>query len=271
MTDRTDYSRRQLLASAGTLGIAGVGIGRYRSGSSGTERDYTHATFASSNGPHVRVAWYSTYNGTLQTGSPVTDDEWNYDDTDSYVDGVEDHVDGPIVNVSNLLPGDSGAVSIGLLVADGENGDPASIWVRRRFQDDQGASSPLANVVDVNLWYDTGLFGVGGCAGADAGSFGEPLVEGTLATPEHVSGMNGTLDEGLQLDPGFFDNSCLDPGTTLCLGFTWNVDVGVGNTYEGTNGPVELQGSSTEFTLEFRAVDCGFGAEIGNPFDGEEQ
>ena len=303
-TNRLNVHRRRLLAAAGAAGIAGVGFGRTQASVSGHSPDYAGATYAASNGPRLRVAWYSTYNGERQSASPTDGEAWDHEAIGRYVDGVEEALTGPVIDVPNLLPGDAGTLSVGLLVegagerpggsdddwADGgwdragesddptsgiggddrrandaspddersvesspTEGPPTSVWLRRRLSD-----GGLADAVDVELWYDDGLFGVGGCRGAEAGRYGRPIVEGTLANPETVPDANGTFEEGFELDPGLFDSSCLAPGDRLCLGFSWSVPRGIGNEY---------QGAATTFALDFRAVDCEQSSATGNPFE----
>ncbi|GAB3411914.1 hypothetical protein GCM10027435_04130 [Haloparvum alkalitolerans] len=251
--DEFRFSRRQLLASASVVGAAGLGFARGNRRVSGTDPSYPNVTYAATQGPSLRVGWHATYDDgreedPLRSVSPGTD-EWSHGDTDAYANELdEDGPAGPVIDFGDVVPGDSGTLSVGLYVdADSE---PGTVWVRRTL----AGESALASAVDVELWYDTGLFGVGGCRGADASGFGEPVVTGTLAAPETTLAATGTFDEGLRLDPGLASARCLEPGERLCLGFSWALDENVGNAY---------QGAGTQFALEFGAVGCDF---AGNPF-----
>ena len=241
-TIRPDPDRRRVLASLGAVGLGTYGFMSVRS--SGSDGPYTNYTYAESHGPTLRVAWYSTYNGALLSAAPVADEDWEFESTDEYVDGVTETLGGPVVDVSNLLPGDSGTLSVGLLA---ESAD-ARVWMRLRTDD---VSAPLAEAIEVSTWYDTGIFGINGCQGAENGIQFDRLAEGTLAD-------FGALSEGVQLNPGLLDNSVLPEGNRLCLALAWAFPTGHGNA---------LQGTAAGFDLEFRAVDA---ADPNDPFAGEE-
>lgn len=246
------FSRRELLASASVVGTAGLGFARGNRQMSGSTPTYPNVTYAATQGPSLRVGWHATYDdgagSSRYSVSPGTD-EWDHTNTDGYVDELdEDGPTGPVIEFDDVVPGDSGTLSVGLLVE--ESSEPGTVWARRVLAGD-GA---LASAVDIQLWYDTGIFGIGGCQGAEAGTFGEPVVTGTLAEPETSLAATGNIRTGLRLDPGVTASRCLDPGERLCLGFSWEIDEAVGNAYQGTG---------TTFALEFGAVGCDF---EGNPF-----
>ncbi len=249
------FSRRQLLASASVVGAAGLGVARGNRRVSGTDPAYPNVTYAATQGPSLQVGWHATYDdgregNPLRSVSPGTD-EWDHANTDAYADELDaDGPAGPVIDFDDVVPGDSGTLSVGLYVEP--DSEPGTVWVRRTL----AGGGALATAVDVALWYDTGLFGVGGCRGAEESGFGEPVVSGTLAQPETALAATGTFDAGLRLDPGLASARCLTPGERLCLGFAWSIDERVGNAY---------QGAGTRFALEFGAVSCDF---EGNPFDG---
>lgn len=238
-----DPDRRRVLAGLSAVGLGAYGLTSVRG--SGSDSPYTNYTYAESHGPMLRVAWYSTYNGELVSGTPTDDGEWAFDATDEYVDGVVETLDGPVVDVSNLLPGDSGTLSVGLFA---ESTD-ARVWMRLRTDD--SAPTPLAEALDIAVWYDTGIFGVGGCRGAENGVRFETIVDGTFADV-------GALSSGIELNPGVFDNGVIPEGEKRCLAVAWALPLDAGN---------HLQGSNTRFDLEFRAVDT---ADPNDPFAGEE-
>jgi len=248
MKDRRfpDPTRRHLLTSVGVAGVGAYGFLRLRGASTATPPDqYTNYTIADTDGPRLIVGWYSTYNGALLSGSPLDDTEWDANATDSYVDDVATVLaDDPAVDVDNLLPGDSGTLSIGLF-ADSE---PVRVWARLGSTD----SGPLSEAVSIEAWYDTGIFGVGGCQGAEAGPSFDPITDSgaTLADP-------GALVDGVEINPGAFDNGVLEAGQRVCVALAWKLPETAGN---------ELQNTAVGFDLQFAAV-AADGIDAGtNPF-----
>jgi len=241
MTKRDIHiTRREALAGVGAVGFATAGIARGRS--TGSWSGYTNYTYAESTGPRLLVGWRGTYNGDLVVEGPT--------DPDEFVDGI-DEVDGEVrlVNADNVLPEDHGTASVGLRAEDA----PARVWMKL-----EAASNDLADRIEIETRYDTGLFGVGGCVGAENDPRGATIAAGPLSAPETVPAANGDLLSGVELDPGIFDNSCLDEEEGLCLAFTWDLPTGQGNVGSG---------QSAAFSLRFRATDC---ADPNNPFDSSE-
>ena len=284
MTNRskTELKRRTLLAGIGGLGVAGIGYGQFRTVN--RQRAYTHYTYAQpdgtarengrgpiaisdAEGPRIRVSWYSTYNGHLLTGTPTTTtisgEEWDYDTEDGYVADV----DGPVIHVDNVLPGDSGTASIGLRAEEAD----ARVWLRISASCDDAETTgddcpslrenPLANAIETELWYDTGIFGLFGCQGAEESSFGEPIAEGVLAEMPTANGVDGSVSEGLELIPGVLNNSVLEEGDRLCLALAWGFPTDIENVND-------LQGASVAFDVEFRAVAAD---DPNNPFAVENE
>jgi len=241
MTKRDIHiTRREALAGVGAVGFATAGIASGRS--TGSWNDYTNYTYAASTGPRLLVGWRGTYNGDLVIEGPT--------DPDEFVDGIDDF-DGEVrlVDADNVLPKDHGTASVGLIA---EN-DPARVWMKL-----EAASNDLADRIEIETRYDTGLFGIGGCVGAENDPRGAAIAAGPLSAPETVPSANGDLLTGVELDPGIFDNSCLGTDESLCLAFTWDVPTGQGNVGSG---------ESAAFALRFRATDC---ADPNNPFDPAE-
>lgn len=233
-------SRRQLLASVGAIGVAGLGV--RRATVTADAPAYTNYTYAMSDGgPRLRVAWYSTYNGQIVNEIPADDgSEPIVGDDDptppgAYVDGYDPETYGPLVSHANVLPGDSGTIAIGLFAEEMD----ARIQLLPTVTGDLGA------VVDVAFWYDTGLFGIGGCAGTDTIP-ADPDLETTLAAFGETYGPDATDSGGFPLRDGFDD--CLAAGDRLCLGIAWRIDESVTN---------EWQGRGVEFELAVRAEQCG--------------
>lgn len=232
--------------SVGAAGVGAYGFLRFRGVSTaGPDTRYTNYTLAETHGPAILVGWYSTYNGDLRSGSPTDGDEWEFNSTAEYIDDVEVVLaDHPAVDVSNVLPGDSGTLSVGLFVnSDSESG---RIWMRL-----ERGRGPLSEAIGIRMWYDTGIFGIGGCQGAENGMPIDTITpeNATLADP-------GALADGIEINPGIFDNGRIDPGDRICVALAWTLPVDVGN---------DLQNTSTLFALEFVVTNAD---DPTNPFEG---
>ncbi|TYT63835.1 hypothetical protein [Natrialba swarupiae] len=252
MTQRIpNITRRRLLASTGTAGIAVLAGLSFRPATvSGDTPPYTDTTYAQTDvdGLSLRVAWHSTYNDRTVSASLDSSDgrtvpghtepnETGQDPSDGFTDGGNAETHGPLIAASNVLPGDSGTIAIGLFA---ERMDA-------RVRLIPTVSGRLSEIVDIALWYDTGLFGIGGCRGSETIP-DDPAFESTLAAFGETYGqaIDGTTGDGLALRNGV--RSCLPEGERLCLGFAWKIDESVGN---------EWQGESLEFGLAFAAESCG--------------
>lgn len=239
-------SRRRLL---GVIGAAGVGA--FAGGTALTRRvtsappPYTHYTYAASNedGPQLRVAWYSTYNGTVTNVEPSNGTAWTAAESpdSAYVESYEADVYGPLVSEENVLPGDSGGISIGLVP---EEMDARIQLLVTGADHETPVSGNLSEVVDVTLWYDTGIFGIGGCTGAT-----EPPGEGAITlTLEEFGDRYGPRPDSPENDQPLLLRDCLPEGERLCIGFAWRIDESVTNEYAD---------ETVGFGLEFRAEECG--------------
>lgn len=235
----THLTRREALAGVGAVGFVTLGAASGRSTGSWNEySDYTYAQSDSTSSWDLLVGWRRTENGTV-VGSSPTDSE---DDVAS--DGIR------LVDIDNTLPGDTGTASVGLQLDDPEETVPEGVrvWLQvvPDIDDSDPASVALAERVSLDLRYDTGLLGIGGCGGADGNfmNYGEQIESGTLAELD-----GSALADGIELDGG-----CLTTGERRCLIFTWEFDADGGNAG---------QGGSVDFDLSFAADECG---NEGNPF-----
>lgn len=283
MTSRSRHlSRRQILAGVGTVGLvtAGAGLGRGVRG----DPPYTHYTYAQEQaaGPDLLVAWYETYNG-----DPVSPPDRSSPGLEPTNESFEDaaasgafadelgpifQTRGPVVDLPNVVPGDSGTLLVGLTVATGSG----AVWFRphlpaelpdgtRNFAengrtepeveagDGSDGTGELQDVLELTVWYDTGVLN-SGIAGACNGSQdpGEiVLASGTLVDVAEQ------LADGVRLQTELF-GSCLDPDEPRCLGVRWTVPAAAGNV---------VQTDSVRFDLQFVATACG--EPTTNPFGGE--
>ncbi|QFU84638.1 hypothetical protein [Natronorubrum aibiense] len=237
MTQRTTtITRRKLLGGVGTAGLVTLGFrGATVTGDTPEYTNYTYAQTEGNDGPRLRVAWYSTYNDRMVNAAPIVNETaWTAGDApaDAYIDGYDAATDGPLIEASNVLPGDTGTISLGLLAEDMDT----------RIRLVPTVSGDLSEVVDVALWYDTGLFGIGGCTGTGAIP-DDPDIESSLSEFGETYGP-GT--DGLRLRNGF--GNCLAKGDRLCLGFAWTISESATN---------EWQNQSLEFELAVGAEQCG--------------
>jgi hypothetical protein len=223
------------------VGAAGVGA---FTGGSGLARSftsappsYTHYTYAASDtdGPQLRVAWYSTYNGAVISRTPGDETGQNDADTPEYTESYDIDTHGPLVAEENLLPGDSGGISVGLLA---EEMDARIQLLVTGDEPGTTVSGRLGEVIDVTMWSDTGIFGIGGCTGSL-----EPPDNGTTTMSLAEFSRQYGPDGGDQL----LLRDCLPEGERFCLGFAWHIDESVTSDFTS---------ESTAFGLSFQAEQC---------------
>ncbi|MEF8818829.1 MAG: hypothetical protein V5A31_10195 [Haloferacaceae archaeon] len=284
---QTPITRRQVLAGLGAVGLVAAGPRLVRAARG--EPAFTRYTLAQSTtgGPDLRIAWYETYNGDYQedsgrfTGGPgLQPTNSSFDaaaEAGRFVDTTADAEGeavgaGAVVDLGNVMPGDEGAVVVGLL-ADAAD---ATVWFRLRLDatpenglvepertagDATDAVGELQDAVRVALWYDDST--LGGCNGETDGSEGFVTslsslgdLDGTLADVADATESDEPADEGVRLDFDLLGSGCLPANTQRCVGFRWAVPASVAN---------EVQTDGVSFALEFATVPCG---EATNPFTG---
>lgn len=239
---QTQLNRRNLLAGigAGALGLAtfaGIPI------VTAPTNSYTQYTYAEPEAL-LRVAWYETYNGDVlevQNASTETNASVVLDPEESPT-YVED-VDGPVISLGNVLPGDEGTLVLGVRAEDA----PADVRVFPRLSatDENGVLEPervagdatsdlgeLQDALFVEVWEDSSP--LGGCDGR-RGLGDEGVFSGTL---QGLSDEYG--EDGIEL-------GCLDRGENRCLGLAWYFDA----TSEDT------QTDSVSFDVACEATSCG--------------
>lgn len=217
------FTRRRLLASAGLGGA--VFVGAKTTAVVRERNEYAQKTSAHTveDGPRLRIEWTTEYNGRVLNDEPTDGDP-------SLAEAR-----GPILDHSNVLPGDEGRVELSLR-ADGSDVKP---WLRVRLV--SGDEGGLADAVSATMWYDTGIFGIGGCSGRIDAPGNRLLASGSLAD------VFETLGDGVELRPTTLGGTCLDERRRLCLGFAWELPLGVSNA---------LQGESVSFAFDFGVTDC---------------
>ncbi len=220
-------SRRRLLGSAALAGATSVaGLAALTSDAVA----YQSSTTVGSD-PSVRVDWRETYNGAV-------------------VDRGDDS-NGPVLDVGNAQPGDSGTVAFRVtpdtdqnarvwfslaLTANSENGRNEP---ERSAGDATGDRGELADALDVAVWYDTGSLGVlglGGCDG-DRDAAETTLVNGSLVEADEA------LADGVPLG-----GDCIASDGGVCVGVSWSLPAETGN---------RIQGDSVATSLSFTVGSCG--------------
>jgi predicted ribosomally synthesized peptide with SipW-like signal peptide len=184
---------------------------------------------------------------------------------------VPQDLDGPILDLDDVKPGDSGAISFSLHLFD----NPGYIWLNGGLvearenghtepegsdPDTGGASDEVATTLNndvelldeirVTVWYDTD-----GDAEVDAG---EPVLLGGNADPtanptlRQVLGLLSTGD-GVPLagdadtDAGAAGRACFENSTTYYVGFRWELPVDHAN---------RIQSDGVTFDVGFYAEQC---------------
>jgi hypothetical protein len=248
---RAGLTRRKLLAgvSLGAIGVV-TGASALVDGSPPTYRKYTYAA-TQEDREALRVAWYEKYNGeTLesQNGTPTA----NVSDTldPNVLPYYVDDAPGPVIQIENVLPGDSGSLHVGLqAVAD----DPVTITMTGSLDtnDENGYTEPerragdssepgeLGAQVQAKTWADTGinfLGGMGACNGSQEAVGERTIAEGSLEDTLSTLADGVTLVECLGTDV-----------ETFCVGFDWNLPKETGN---------QVQTDEVTFSVEFTPSLC---------------
>jgi hypothetical protein len=281
MTQRSRFTRRKVLASIGAVGL--VTSGASLVGAMRGEPPYTHYTYAQTadGNPNLQIAWYETYkeNGSFELQERSSDDldatNESFEDAATAGEFVDDesadYVDtGPVVSFSDVMPGDEGKVIVGLLTTD----QPADVWflpeapVDSYLENDHIEPEIAANdttpgegelqtALEIDVWYDDGVLGFGGCNGVR--DPGESLVGDDRGT---VSGTLADVYERFALDSdttGIRLFQCLETGENRCVTVHWRLPEDTGN---------HVQTDSVEFNLRFAATPCL--DEPTSPFEGGE-
>lgn len=231
----TERSRRRFLGLVTGVGATAVGFGAF------TDRGvaYTNdATMTTEAGIDLQVAWRAEYNGAV-------------------VESRDDPEALPLA-LGNVLPGDSGALSFRVALADSEPGaatvtatfdntdaDGAPVNAengRNQPELEAGDTTPhegeLLDAIRARVWADVGVLGVsflGACDGdADAT---EVIASGSLRD------VLAEFRDGVPVSRG----GCLSAEEAACVGLEWWVDASTGN---------QIQGDSVDLSLAFTATEC---------------
>lgn len=222
------FTRRRLLSTAAigtSVSVAGVGL------TSSDAVAYQSSTTMGSE-PSVRVNWRETYNG-------------------SVVEAGDETADGPVLNIGNAQPGDSGSLAFQVtpetsngaanvrfsLSLDGNNENGRN-EPERSAGDTTADRGELGDALVVAAWYDTGSFGVAGLGGCD----------GDLDAAETVLVDGSLVDADAALaDSVSLGGECLEGNSAACVGISWSLPASVGN---------RIQGDSVDVSLHFTVESC---------------
>ena len=238
-------TRRKMLRNLGIAGFSASGLVLFTSDRT-TGNTYAQE-MQTSNPEEIRVAWTERYNGT-ELEADGTDDRSEY---------------GPVIDLGNVLPGDSGSLSVRVEPeGDGDNGAEYSLSMRMNLDSiaENGITEPerkggpdsdpdttpnvgeLQDEIQVTVGYDSGVLGTSllACDGSlSIGEFGE-IASGSLAD------VASTLEDGISLDPPM-QNACFAPDEGACVVLAWDLPESVGNS---------VQTDSVRFDLAFGSEAC---------------
>lgn len=249
------YNRRTVLAAIGSAGALTLGSSFLTS----RRPSYTKYTYAQTgdDGLRLSVSWYEICNGEFQEATNGSTEQNVTTVTDpAQAPFYVPEAPGPIITLGNVLPGDSGAVVIGLLAEEVPSETAGmDVWFRPDLtsnlengvnepelkawaEDDTGdgtSDGELADSLIVQFFQDNGLFG--GCDGQNG------ILEQSLTEKTSLSAAFTAIEDGVDLtDP------CLEEGERRCIGFTWELPGDVGNA---------VQSDSVAFDFQFEGVECG--------------
>jgi len=222
------FTRRRLLSSA-AIGTA-ASVTSLAVVSSDAVAYQSSTTVGSD--PELRLEWQETYN-------------------DSVVDAGNETADGPVLDIGNAQPGDSGTLAFRVAPETGDAGASARFSLSLTGNHENDRNEPelaagdmtadrgeLADALEVSAWYDTGSFGVSGLGGCDGDldTAETTLVDGSLVDAD------AALSEGVPLG-----DDCLGPDSTACVGISWSLPKSAGNL---------IQGDSVETSLSFTVEPC---------------
>lgn len=263
----TPSSRRQVLAGVGCLGAGSVGS-RFLFRTDSDVRYTQYTTVTGDDGDRVRVAWRETYNGERR-GSDGSDAPATVgpDESPAYVGDAS----GPAIDLSDVVPGDTGRLAVGLRAEDGDDWTPSAVWLRTALIEDceNGVTEPearssgedeprgrrdceaepgigtgeLGSGLRVGIWRDDGPLDA--CDGRRT-----PVAEPYLASGSARAVFTGPLADGIRAV------DCLPRDERSCLAVEWSLPGETGN---------HVQTDSAAFALELATTGC----DAGTPFGGE--
>lgn len=233
----TPFTRRRLLTSLGTVGVAGA------LGGTGTlallnDDESMRGNAITAGELDLDVGWFEWYNGEQQDCDFVGDNP------------------GPIFDLDDVKPGDRGEASVMVHVAE----NPAYLWLGgglrsdadnglvepERAVDDTASEGELADAIEATVWYDDD-------ANRTLDADEREITSGTLAD------VLDALDAGIALDGdrSTSGRDCYEPSRTQYVGVEWELPRTVDN---------RVQSDSVTFDLKVYARQCRHADGSNNPF-----
>jgi len=308
MTDDFELTRRKALAALGTIGVASAGAGLGTSAYFSDQETFENNQLTAGE-LDMKVSWAEHYsdwsedeaafarmedgdlvvedregfmNATFQEGFP--DDETraaiesgDADPCEELAD-VPDDLDSPVIELSDVKPGDFGEVTFDFALCD----NPGYVWLNGGLLDesengltepeaddpDEGSGVELADEIRVTVWYDDGdnvledpetivtdrEFGDTPISSSVAVSGDDRIVaQGTLREVlTQLSVENGIPLDGL---PNTEGRDCYTNSPTVhYIGFAWELPVDHAN---------EIQSDSVTFDLGFYTEQCRHNDGVG--------
>ena len=235
-----DTRRRQLLAAVGGFGALAT-VSQLGQDFLSESPEFTYYTYAATSEDLeeeiLQVAWYEEYNGQTverQGGGSETNASTvlDPDEDPAYVPDAA----GPVISISNVLPGDSGRLVVGLRATEDVRIDVAASVTSTdngQVEPEPNGQGELDDAIQAELWHDTGsVFGLGGCDGNNG--IGDQSID-TGSIGEVLGGLDRTLVD------------CLEAESRRCMGLDWSLPATTGN---------EAQSDGMGFDLVFRARSC---------------
>ncbi len=254
------FTRRQLLAGIGAGSLGGGMLLRRQE----PPFRFTYAAPTDdTNDSTLRVAWYETYNGAFLENQAGTDDGFNESlDPAQQPESVTEAStviaeSGPVLGLSNVLPGDAGTLVVGLEVTESATPEPVDVWFQGSVTEDaengrNGAEAAAGDVTTdlgeldeeatVEVWMDESP--LGSCDGLR--NFDETLRRPLVAKAPFATALGPSSDVASETGRKLFD-SCLEPGTRRCIALSWELPPDASN---------RAQGDSFVFDFAFAAGPC---------------
>jgi len=324
MTDDFELTRRKALAAMGTIGVASAGAGLGTSAYFSDQETFENNQLTAGE-LDMKVSWAEHYSdwsedeaefAHMEDGELVVDDREGFmdatlreqypdDETRAAIDSgetdpcealadVPDDLDSPVIELSDVKPGDFGEVTFDFALCD----NPGYVWLNGGLLDenengltepeaddpDEGPGVELADEIQVTVWYDSGNnvledpetivtdreFGDTPISSAVAVSGDDRIVaQGTLREVlTQLSVENGIPLDGL---PNTEGRDCYtDTPTVHYIGFAWELPVDHANEIQSDSVTFDL-GFYTEQCRHNDGVDLATGLDAYYPLDGNAE
>ncbi|AXG06593.1 hypothetical protein DU500_09220 [Haloplanus rubicundus] len=309
MTDDFELTRRKALAALGTIGVASAGAGLGTSAYFSDQETFQNNQLTAGE-LDMKVSWAEHYSdwsadeaefARMEDGELVVDDREGFmnatleeqfpdDETRQAIEtgdadpcevlaDVPDDLDGPVINIEDVKPGDFGEVTFDFALCD----NPGYVWLNGSLRDasENGLTEPEADDPDeqdgvvelldeirVTVWYDDGdnVLEDPETIVTDREFEPNPISASIAVSGDDRIVTQGTLREvltqlsignGIPLDanPTSDGRDCYTNSPTIhYIGFLWELPVDHAN---------EIQSDSATFDLGFYTEQCRHNDGVG--------